>query len=449
MHRSIVDKLVGALLLCLPIATVAVVGYALVVVGAERPLVGARIYGGPTEGVAALSWRLAVIRSDHGFTDALSLERVDVVAHLGGGRDARWSGPLDAEGMAAVTLALPAPASGPIDVEVGAPGFREPLARGKLALSRRDWLAREKRLGGWISAHPTGKLRISVAPGRGAFTVPFADPLWIDVRDAAGPVAGASIAFKPDSVTLDPATGARTDARGRAVVSLTPHDFHVALRVIASTDDGRHGEWYASVPVVVGAMDARFDGAAMRILSAIERPRAYYAVLTASARLAGGPVELHPDGHGGSTGTVSLPPLPPGPAWAQISGDADLASLGTVGWPIRPGDDAPPHARVVPDRLLLDGIVAAAARDHARHRRAQLLAGLFSIGALGLLGVMLTVRVRRASAQLDAGLREAGQSPEQSEQLAPRAVGFAIVIAVACIAIGFLVVALIAIFKMS
>src|SRR6478609_4307660 len=50
--------------LSLPVLTALVVGYAWLVAGAPRKLHGARVYGGPSEGVSALSLRVESVERD-------------------------------------------------------------------------------------------------------------------------------------------------------------------------------------------------------------------------------------------------------------------------------------------------------------------------------------------------------------------------------------------------
>ncbi len=190
------------------------------------------------------------------------------------------------------------------------------------------------------------------------------------------------------------------------------------------------------------------DGNTLHIESPVVRDRAYYALINEQMRFRGGVAHLHPDGHGGAVGDAPLPPT--GGivngwhlTWAQISSDADFSSPDTVGWPLGAFRGALPHTLSVPDRLLLDGAAAAAARDAARRRRALLLAGLFAVGTLALVGVLLVARVRRARRRA-AGAREAGTGESAS-----RDCGAAIAVVIACIAVGVAAVALLAILGMS
>ena len=72
-----------AWLLALPVLTLLVVGYAMLVAGVPRKLHGARVYGGPSEGVSRLSLRAECVERD------------------GERESAYWHGPLSARVRAA------------------------------------------------------------------------------------------------------------------------------------------------------------------------------------------------------------------------------------------------------------------------------------------------------------------------------------------------------------
>ncbi len=436
----------------LPIVTVIVVAFALFVVGAPEPYAGARIYGGPTEGVTRFSWRIALVHWEDGAESPAHRTRLKVEARLGDGRHVTWSGRPDADGMVGVNVEVPGPpVRGPVTVEVTAPGERAPLASGRIELTVHKWLSRRRQDGGWIKGHETGDLLVRAAPGRGVFAVPFGDPFWIEVRGPHGPVSHAKLTLAPEGLRVQAPSPLETRDDGRAMIRLAPREFHVALRIVATAPDGTRGEWYSTVPVAVGAMHARLEGKRLVVRSPIERDRAYFGLLTPRARIAGAPLTLTPDGRGGSVAEVSLPPLPPGPLWAVVSSEPELSSEATVGWPLRvpAARGGPPDERVVPDRMLLDGLVDAARRDQARRRRAQLLAGLFSAFAAVLAGVLLVLRVKRSEAALAAHLARVGEGDEQTEHVQSRGTGWLLLVAVLCLALGFLVVALVAMYRIG
>jgi hypothetical protein len=447
-------------LYALPLVTVAVIAFAIFVVGAPRSYTGARVLGGPTEGVSSLSLRVSVVERFAEVEEPADVGDVAVELELGDGRRAAAPGHTDARGMAALNVAIPgAPVSGPIRLRVSAPrarGRTVTLADSRVELSVADWTSRAREIGGWLSGNRKGALMVRVAPGRGVLAVPFASPLWIEVRDANGPVARASLGFETDGIVRSkPDAPVETDALGRASVSVTPREHAVALRVVAKTEAGAEGEWYGSLPVVAGAIEATLTSAGLRIESPIERDVAYWALLAPTSRLAGGPIVLEADGRGHSVAVVPLPSPPPGPAWVVVSGEPELDSASTVGWPLRvPASSSPsaspPIARSVPDRLLADGLGIGFAEEARRRSRARHLALGFTALAALLAVVLLLREGRRAAHVLDEHLREAGAEAEVVDAIAQRKSRWiGAVIALLCIAMGFAIVALVALYRIG
>src|SRR5688500_13381274 len=95
-----------AILFALPVVAVLVIAFALFGVGAPRPYRGGRVFGGPTEGAATLSWRVAVVER-FGLVEAPAAgQELELELALPDGRRARWRGAVDELGMCAPRLAL-------------------------------------------------------------------------------------------------------------------------------------------------------------------------------------------------------------------------------------------------------------------------------------------------------------------------------------------------------
>ena len=440
----------------LPVVTVAVIAFALFVVGAPRPYYGARVYGGPTEGVSALSLRLAVVERFVEVEAPAELGPISVSVRAGNASSKREV-TLDPGGMAAVTLELGREA-GMAEIEVSAPGPAGRalvLAAGHAELSVGEWRARERLRGGWLKGSLKGNASIRVAPARGAFAVPFVDPLWIDVYGAAGPVAGVTLGIEPDGFDLVGGSGTwTTDAAGRVTVQIAPRDHVAWLKVSAKNGAGIDAEWSGPIPVAAGALHATREGSNLRIESAIERDVAYWALESERERMAGGPVRMTSTGRGGAVALIELPVLGKPPLWGVVSGEPELDSASTVGWPLGSSTDPlavdPPLARSVPDRLLVDGLLLGFRADAERRQRARHLALGFTLLA-GLLAAVLLVREgRRSAAQLDAHLRRAGASDDEADAIAQKKSRWlGVVVALLCIGMGFLVVLLVALHRIG
>lgn len=432
-------------LFSMPVITVAVIAFALFVVGAPRPYVGARVYGGPTEGASRLSLRLAVVERFVEVEQPARSGEISVDARLADGRRASGRATPDEMGIASVTLDVGQPISGPVDLTVS--GREGLLGHGRVSLTSADWAARARELGGWLPGKASGAWAIRVAPSRGAFAVPFADPLDIEV---AGAPSGARVTLEADGAEV--VTPPRPiDEKGRSRTLLAPRDHIVSVTVKVADEAGRSGEWTGFVPVVVGALRATLEQGQLRVESAVEREVAHFALVSESERLAGGAVAMSPNLRGGSVGLAPLPPLPKGRLWAVVSGEAELDTLSTVGWPLHeasgPLDVEPARARAVPDRLYFDGLGLGFAADAARRQKARQLALGFTLLA-GLLAAVLLVREgQRSASDFERHLRAAGADAElRTKMSSSRWLGVAV--AVLSVAMGFAVVLLVAMYRM-
>ncbi|MBK9001811.1 MAG: hypothetical protein IPM35_39315 [Myxococcales bacterium] len=433
-------------LFSLPLITVVVIAFALFVVGAPRPYVGARVYGGPTEGASRLSLRLALVERFVEIEGPAKTGEVSIEAAFADGRRASARATPDDMGVAGVTLDAGAPIRGPVILTVtGRDGL---LAHGSVSLSAAEWAARAVERGGFLSGQKSGALVIRVAPARGAIAVPFPEALVIEVRGPAGAERGAEVVVEADGADVTRAPRP-TDASGRTSVTLAPRTHLVSLTVKASNAAGATGDFTGFVPVTAGALRATVQDGQLRVESPIERDVAYYSLISETERLSGGALALSPDQRGGSVGLVALPPLPSGRLWAVVSSEPELDTASTVGWPLVPQsplDAEPPRARAVPDRMHLDGLRLGFAKDAERRQKARYLALGFTLLA-GLLAAALLVREgRRSARELDAHLREAGADAGERTELAPsRWLG--VVVAILCVGMGFSVVLLVAMYR--
>jgi hypothetical protein len=436
------------MLVALPFAAVTVIGFAVLVVGAPRPYAAARIHGGPVLGVKQVSLRVAGILREGEVELPLAGERVRV--ELNAGRQARaWEGALDDQGFAFPHFELEQPAASDVELSVRRLSGGQALAQGRVALSSQRWSERAQRRGGFVPGKQTGELRVRVAPGAGAFAVPFSTPLWIEVFDGTSPVEGARLELSPQGLQL-PKTSAVTDARGRAALAVVPLEHVVSVRVNAQVGP-RSGTWAGALPIVPGAMLASREQGRLTVRAPIARARAYWSVQTASARLLGGAVELAPDSRGGAVGSVDLPELPREPVWCVVSSEPDLASPATLGWPCTAAQgEQPPQTFAVADERLVDGALAAFGRETERRHRARLLALLFGLGAALLTVLLMLKQSRDSRLRLSAHLREAGADAEVEQRLSDRGrFPWRAAIAVVCVLLGFAVTALIAMFRLD
>jgi hypothetical protein len=435
-------------LLLLPLATVLVVAFALFVVGSPKAYVGARLYGGPTEAAPVLAWRLALVERFEEIERPLTRKNVRVEAQLSDGRRATFRGTADDEGYAAVRIELERPVRGPIDVTVH-DDAGELLARGRAFLSAEAWLSSARRRGGFLRAKTSGELQLRGAALRGTFAVPFFDLLLVEVSARGSPVADVDLSFEPEGLRMASAN-ASTDSAGRASIALAPREHAVAVAITARDASGRIGKFYSMLPVAPGALHAKLEGSDLVIASPIERQRAYFSLVSPRARLVGGAVLLTPDGQGGARGVVPLSNLfDHEDLWAVVSSEPGLDTQTTVGWPLRVSGSGPHHTFDVADRLLLDGLGLGYAREQGRRRNARWLAGVFTALALGLTLLLVRGRVHASQRELELHLRRTGANENDVERMQRQPGALRWLVAGLCIALGFIVVALVVMYRIG
>ncbi len=444
-------RVTRALLYSLPVITVGVVGFATLVVGAPRPYWGARLHGGPVEGAPRLSWQLEVVERLGEAEVPAPVRRAQVDVTLPSGKTLTWQGAVDAGGLASVALEPDAPPSGPVRVHVtSTEPVRRELGHGTVSLTKDSWLAGARRSGGWVEGKGSGALRLSVAPGRGVFAVPFYDPLWIQVRDEHGAAAGVRVELSPDGLDVK-GTNLVTDDHGRVRVDVAPREHVVALRVTARRE-GAEGSWFGALPVVPGALHARLRAGKLHIESPILHERAYFAILDESARLAGDSVALTPDARGGAAAILDAPDFGARRLWCVVSSESDLASPALVGWPLgeSPLDAPPQRTFAVPDHLLLDGLLSGFRAEAERRGRARLIAAVFAVGAALLAAALMVLEARDARARLGRHLSAAGSNDADVARVSDSGrKPWVVAVGVLGVMLGFLFLALLSMMRVS
>jgi hypothetical protein len=429
----------------LPVAVVVVVAIALVTAGSTMPYRVARVWGGPTD-AERLSLRLEVfdVTEDLGGGRAetpVSGGPVSVQLRAGGLEAARRV-ELDVEGGAEVAFDL----SGSVrPLQVSVEDETNVLASGAIALDAARWAAAARRRGGW-SVLPVDPYELRVAPARGVLAVPFEEELWLEVSRAGAPVANAL-------VTLD-VSGARvaekqlrTDTSGRVVFRVAP-DEHLPTARVRIVEGDREQQTAFGLAVVPGALRVTRSGNELLVEAPVPRDVAYFALVTPNQRLQGGRLSLKPDGRGGSSARLPLPALGVLPTHAVVASERDLRSTAAVGWPLEvlPGGE-PARSFDAVEALLLDGGPRAVARERARRSRVRWTTGAFvAVASLIEIALLLSL-TRRGDRALDAHLERSGLPAAEAERLAPRRSPM-ILLAMLAVAVGFLVVSVVAILRM-
>ena len=424
--------------LALPVLTVFVVSYALLVAGVPRKLHGARIYGGPSAGAATLSLRVESVERDGERESAFWNGPLQARARASGGPEVVVAVSGAAHGVADFEVPFARPVRGAVELELR-DAMHTMLASGRFALDATRWAARARRRGGWIRGRAGRELALSVAPARGAFVVGSADALAIRVENSGTPVAGALLTVTAEGARLSSSDSLRTDERGRAWVGFEPAELNPTVRIEARTEAGQSGLIDTAVPVVAGGMHALRVGEELRIESAVPRSAAFFSLVSDRGRVAGGVLALSANGRGGSVGVLALP-AHPSPAWLVLASEVDLNTAAAIGWPLDEGAE-PAQTFDVADVLLLDGLPAAFERERVRRSRVRWLTAAFIAVALALSVVQLVLRVRAADRTIARHL-SGGLDQDLAARIAPRRM-LPVLVGVLAIALGFMALGLV------
>jgi hypothetical protein len=431
-------------LLALPVVTVAVVALALLT-AAPRPFRTARIWGGPTDGdrVALRVEVVEVVESRGQVVERPVPDERAGVRLWAKGFEAARQVLLDSEGSAEVSMSTPHTGE-PLVASVSQHGVD--LALGRIALDRKRWASAARRRGGWVLGRASGGYDVRIAPERGALAVPFREGLWVEVTREGKPVVGATLSLTATGGRIAPAEGV-TDARGRARFAITPDEHTLGVRVGIS-EQNVGAEVGFGLPVVPGALRARLVDGALVVEAPVPRDVAYYALVNEGQRLAGGRVALTTDARGESSARVSLPALPVSPSHAVVATERDLRSAAAVGWPLVARTDGDPATTFdAVDALLLDGRTRGAARETARRSRVRWATAAFCGVAVLLELALLLFQARARDRELDAHLARQGVEGEALERLAPTRKR-SLALAVAAVALGFLLLAIVAVIRL-
>lgn len=429
----------------LPIVAVFAVALALLTAGSARPYRVARLWGGPTDG-QRLSFRIEVldVREDRGGGfEERGVAGGSVRAHVvRGGFEADRSVALDAEGGGEIAVEVPA-GGARFELLIAQAGVD--LARGPVELTAARWAEAARRRGGFTGG-TAGAFTVRVAPRRGVLAVPFDEDLVVEVSRDDGIAAGASVAVSATGAQVSPREG-KTDADGRAAFRLRPEEHsvtvHLGIDAGGARSDGAFG-----LAVVPGAFRATLVGRTVLVESPVPRDVAYLALVTERERLVGARLELAPDTSGRNVARFELP-SGLSPTHAVVSSDRDLRSPSAVGWPlVPPASGLPVRTFDAVDALLLDGRPRAARRERMRRDRVRWTTAAFC-SAILLIEMVLLIGLKRSSDRaLDGHLAREGIVDEEAERLAPRR-SPALLLALALIALGFLIVTLAAVLKLE
>ena len=403
--------------------------------GAPRAgIPAALVYGAAASG-QGLAWQIVAFEEDGASREPMAGADLAVTARAGG-REARWQGTTDPDGVAEALLPLPGPDGLWLEVRRG-----DVLLAGGDATTPATIPPREPPAAAWMPfARRDGAIVIDVAVLGQRVAPGFPAVLLVHATDAVTrePVTSASVELESDPSLLPGGRG-QTDSRGWAQLVTTPVGLAVSAAVRARSPDGRAGQWTGGLFVSPGAAEVRTrlrwasdEEPVFELIAPTPRAIAYVEVDDAQGRVWAAAVPLAGAPGALPTASARAPRLSAGLYWVVCSSDAAGAARlgpGTAARPffVAPNDEAalsfgtdplgcaaPGDPRELPAALAsclalaraapvarwtaLDGSSMQQARDRARRSRGLAVA----VGAVvlaALLELMLLLRAAAASRQ--------------------------------------------------
>jgi hypothetical protein len=433
-------------LFAVPLSAVAVVAVG-VVAGGRRPVRCARVFSGPTQGVTELSLRVEVGERDRTIEVPVPGAPFTLAVLDGGQLVAKVAAQSDELGSAEVRVRLPKPRDSALELWVEGTDARAPLARG-LVLGRLEQFRRVTRRGGFQGGHRTGDIELSVAPAHGVLITTQGAPddeLVILARHAGAPLAGARIRLQLEGAE-PAAVEQKTDALGVARVRIAPREPTLRIEAHAKADGVGEGGLTSRLDALRGAIRVTREGDKLRLASGGAANRAFLGFFDSDRRYTGVHTELTLAPSGNLVGEVPWPAgLTASPLWVVASSQPDLGSPAAVGWPVVGASALDPQTFDARELLLLDGAPLAERREERRERRVRWITAGYTVMALLLTLLLVARRVRDSERRVAQHLSRAGIDDED-HGIAPLTSGWGAV-AASCIALGFVVLALLALLK--
>ena len=422
-----------------------------------------------------------------------------VVVARSKGREARWTGASNGDGIAEIALEMEGLAFGDVlDLEVRSAGEARPIAQGRV-----EWrevagdaagsglgtgagsLGGERRVVAGGAARPTvrtGVIGLDVVVEGDRLIAGFPTSLWVRATPPPGiaPV-GLVIDLDPEPGLLANRTTATTCGTGWAELPVTAQAHVVGAGFVArapSRGDGPDaptGKWFGALPVAPGA----FFVSMPRVLAAnvpttavliAPNPRdVVYAELddtrgrVAAVAL---PLIVEP-GDPTPRARFELPPLSPGLHWLVVSGEprgAERLAGAAVAKTILVGNAVPedPELHVedpcsvgpwlaqrpapgFPRWVALDGLPARSAANRFRHGLG-LFIGLISLLAAGILETLFLVAASR-EARVSLQLAELDEDDPAAARVTAKPPGGGVVMAVLIVVLGLALLAVLLVAK--
>ncbi|HVH46613.1 MAG TPA: hypothetical protein VM925_29935 [Labilithrix sp.] len=447
-------------------------------VGAGNAVHAASVFAAPpgkpvTAGAPVpLAWQVLTYLEDRGVRETIAMSELTVIARSKG-KESRWSGASNADGIAEAALAIPdlAP-NDPVEVEVRTKTEAEPLARGLVDWMSPPWGGAPEGAGDRAAVRPSkrqGPIAIDVLVEGERLVVGFETTLWAHV--IAPDPARVKVDVTPEAGLRLEGEDAKVACDGWAKIAAVAEGHVAGMQVEAKDADGRKGVWFGALPVVPGAFfigAPRFVPAAKAETAVLvapnprtvvyaevddERGRVFAAALPVVAT-SDDPVPR---------ARFEMPPLAEGLHWIVVSGEprgAERLAGAAVAKPflvggapgVRTNEEcsigpwlARRPAAGFPRWLALDGMSTRGASNRASHRLG-LFIGLASLFAAAVLEILLlTAAAREARAVML--LADLDDPESERERITAKTPGGGLVIALLVAVMGFALLAVLMIAK--
>jgi hypothetical protein len=443
-------------------------------VGAGNAVKAASVFGAPPGKPPAagapvpFAWQILTYIEDRGVRETIGMQGLTVVARSKG-KESRWTGASNADGIAEATLAIPELAPGdPVELEVRVAGEALPLAQGFVDWQSPVWAHDREEAGEHAAARPSkrdGAIAIDVLVEGERLVVGFDMPVWAHVRGSG---------IDPSRVTLHatPEAGLRLEKEhpkigcdGWAEVEAIAEGHVVGLQIEAQAPDGKKGVWFGALPVApgaffVGAPRHVVEGKSETVVLVAPNPRnvVYAEVDDERGRVfaAALPLAVEP-GDPVPRARFEMPALAPGLHWIVVSGEprgAERLAGAAIAKPFLVGsapDVRPEEACSIgpwlakrpasgfPRWLALDGMATRGASNRASHRLG-LFIGLVSLVAAAVLEVLLLTAASR-EARAVMLLAEVDEPEANRERVIAKPPGGSLAIAILVATLGFALLA--------
>jgi hypothetical protein len=465
-------------------------------IGAGEAVRAAVVYGAPPGhpapgGKTRLAWQLLTFLDDRGVKETIPMSGLEVLARANG-REARWTGASNGDGIAEIALELEGLAYGDaLDLEVRVLGEKAPLAAGRVTWggAKPDEAAAERAMtaASAVGARPTvrsGAIGLDVVIEGARLVAGFPTSLWLRVTPPPGTAKGGIvIEADPEPGLLAGRERATTCAAGWAEFPMTAQAHVTGAGFVArlgadggaGAHDGRAtGKWFGALPVAAGAFFISAprvvkEGEPSTVVLIAPNPRdVVYAELDDTrGRVAAAALPVATEkGDPTPRARFELPPLAPGLHWLVVSGEprgaermagAAVSKAFMVGDGVVAGVDVHDACSVGPYLaqrpaaglarwVALDGLPARSASNLFRHRLG-LGIGLVSLLAAAILETLLLVAASR-EARIALQLAELDEDDDAAaEKVTAATPGGGVVVAVLIVVLGLALLAVLLVAK--